>query len=75
MNAIGEADGLRPWIGFLAHIINLAAKKAVSINVVSRLLGRDRKIVTFFFLQKHHNPSCFDCKGGDVKLGQTQVNL
>ncbi|KAJ8356661.1 hypothetical protein SKAU_G00194550 [Synaphobranchus kaupii] len=48
VNAIHEADGLGPQIGCFAHVVNLAAKKAVSINPVSRLLGKVRKAVTFF---------------------------
>lgn len=29
VNAIHEADGLGPQIGCLAHVVNLAAKKAL----------------------------------------------
>lgn len=35
-----ETDGLGPQIGCFAHTVNLAAKKAVSIDGVSRLLGK-----------------------------------
>ncbi|GAA6074391.1 E3 SUMO-protein ligase ZBED1-like, partial [Tachysurus ichikawai] len=48
VNAVNEADGLGPQISCFAHVVNLGAKKAVSINTVSHLLGRVRKIVTFF---------------------------
>lgn len=48
VNAINEADGLGPQIGCFAHVVNLAAKKAVAIIPVSRLLGKVRKVVTFF---------------------------
>ncbi|XP_026112867.1 zinc finger BED domain-containing protein 4-like [Carassius auratus] len=43
-------------ISCFAHVVNLAAKKAVSINTVSRLLARVRKIVTFFHksTKAHH---------------------
>lgn len=56
VNAVHEADGLGPQISCFAHVVNLAAKKAVSINTVSRLLGRVRKIVTFFHksTKAHH---------------------
>ncbi|GAA6096006.1 E3 SUMO-protein ligase ZBED1-like [Tachysurus ichikawai] len=55
-NAVNEADGLGPQISCFAHVVNLAAKKAVSINTVSRLLGRVRKIVIFFHksTKAHH---------------------
>ena len=46
--AVNETDGLGPQIGCSAHTVNLAAKKAVSINGVSCLLGKVRKVVTFF---------------------------
>ncbi|KAL0188452.1 hypothetical protein M9458_015551, partial [Cirrhinus mrigala] len=48
VNAIKEATGLGPQIGCFAHILNLAAKKAVAIQQISRLLGKVRKVVTFF---------------------------
>lgn len=48
MNAVNETDGLGPHIGCFAHTVNLAAKKAVSINGLSHLLGKVRKVVTFF---------------------------
>ncbi|KAK7915974.1 hypothetical protein WMY93_011735, partial [Mugilogobius chulae] len=48
VNAVRDTDGLGPQIGCFAHVINLAAKRAVSINAVSRLLGKIRKVVAFF---------------------------
>lgn len=48
VNAIHEAGGLGPQIGCFAHVVNLAAKKAVAITPVSRLLGKIRHAVTFF---------------------------
>ncbi|KAL0149553.1 hypothetical protein M9458_055080, partial [Cirrhinus mrigala] len=48
VNAIKEATGLGPQIGCFAHILNLAAKKAVAVQQISRLLGKVRKVVTFF---------------------------
>ncbi|GAA6065516.1 E3 SUMO-protein ligase ZBED1-like [Tachysurus ichikawai] len=55
VNAVNEADGLGPQISCFAHV-NLAAKKAVSINTGSRLLGRVKKTVTFFHksTKAHH---------------------
>ncbi|KAK7934311.1 hypothetical protein WMY93_005207 [Mugilogobius chulae] len=47
INAVKEA-GLGPQIGCFAHTINLASQKATGLNQVSRLLGKVRKIVTFF---------------------------
>ena len=46
VNAVNETDGLGPQIGCSAHTVNLTAKKAVSINRLSRLLGKVRKVVT-----------------------------
>ncbi|XP_039608816.1 E3 SUMO-protein ligase ZBED1-like [Polypterus senegalus] len=43
-----KAAGLGPQIGCFAHTINLASQKVTSINQISRLLGKVRKIVTFF---------------------------
>ena len=48
VNAVNETDGLWPQLDCFAHTVNLAAKKAVSINGVSRLLGKVWKVVTFF---------------------------
>ncbi|XP_053180810.1 E3 SUMO-protein ligase ZBED1-like [Scomber japonicus] len=45
---IHDTDVFGPHIGCFAHVLNLAAKKAVALNAVSRLLGKVRKIVTFF---------------------------
>ncbi|KAL3877390.1 hypothetical protein ACJMK2_035102 [Sinanodonta woodiana] len=44
-----------PHIGCYAHTLNLAAQKGLRINHVSRLLGRIRRIVSFFsqHLPKH----------------------
>ncbi|XP_078018496.1 E3 SUMO-protein ligase ZBED1-like [Epinephelus lanceolatus] len=48
VNAIRNTDVFGPHIGCFAHSLNLAAKKVVSLNSVSRLLGKVRKVVTFF---------------------------
>nr|XP_054594517.1 E3 SUMO-protein ligase ZBED1-like [Nothobranchius furzeri] len=47
-HTINETVELGPQISCFAHSVNLAAKRAVSINGVSRLLGKVRKVVTFF---------------------------
>lgn len=48
VNAIGLTEGLGPQIACFAHTVNLAAKSAISIAQISRLLARVRKVVTFF---------------------------
>lgn len=48
VNAIKEAAGLGPQIGCFAHILNLAAKKAVALHQISRLLSKVRRVLTFF---------------------------
>lgn len=50
VNSVSEA-GLGPQIGCFAHTINLASQKATGLNQVSRVLGRVRRIVSFF----HHS--------------------
>ena len=48
VNAIRDTDAFGPHIGCFAHILNLAAKKAVALNAASRLLGKVRRVVAFF---------------------------
>lgn len=43
-----ELAGFQPHIRCFAHCLNLAVQKAMQINSVSRLLGRMRRVVTFF---------------------------
>ena len=43
-----KESGLRPHIPCFAHTLNLAAKKGISSRGLDRLLGRVRRIVTFF---------------------------
>lgn len=43
-----NAAGLSPHIGCLAHTVNLASQKGLGVNQISRLLGRVRRVVTFF---------------------------
>lgn len=47
VNAVIEA-GMGPQIGCFAHTINLASQKATSLNQLARLLGKVRRVVTFF---------------------------
>ncbi|XP_057684886.1 E3 SUMO-protein ligase ZBED1 [Corythoichthys intestinalis] len=47
VNSVKEA-GLGPQIGCFAHTINLASQKATGLNQVSRVLGKVRRIVSFF---------------------------
>ena len=47
VNAVIEAV-LGPQIGCFAHVINLASQGGISVNQMDRLLGRIRKVVSFF---------------------------
>lgn len=47
INAVNEA-GLGPQIGCFAHAVNLASQKGISVNRMDRLLGRIRKVVSYF---------------------------
>ncbi len=46
-NAV-EAAGFKPHVRCFAHTVNLAAQKGLGVQQVSQLLGRVRKVVTFF---------------------------
>ena len=46
--AVQESKLLAPHVGCFAHVLNLACHSALKVNTVSRLLGRVRRIVTFF---------------------------
>ncbi|XP_077384385.1 E3 SUMO-protein ligase ZBED1-like [Festucalex cinctus] len=47
VNASNSA-GLSPHIGCFAHTVNLASQKGLGVNQISRLLGKVRRVVTFF---------------------------
>ncbi|XP_039456235.1 E3 SUMO-protein ligase ZBED1-like [Oreochromis aureus] len=47
INAVNEA-GLGPQIGCFAHAINLASQKGIKVSKMDRLLGRIRKVVSYF---------------------------
>ncbi|KAL3969495.1 Arf-GAP with GTPase, ANK repeat and PH domain-containing protein 2 [Sarotherodon galilaeus] len=47
INAVKEA-GLGPQIGCFAHAINLASQKGIKVSKMDRLLGRIRKVVSYF---------------------------
>ena len=40
--------GLGPQIGCFAHVINLAYQRGITSHKMDRLLGRIRKVVSFF---------------------------
>ncbi len=42
-----NAAGLSPHIGCFVHTVNLESQKGLGVNQMSRLLGRDRRVVTF----------------------------
>ena len=42
------AAGFSPHIRCFAHTVNLGAQRGMAVNQMSRLLGRVRKVVTFF---------------------------
>ena len=46
--AVRESQHVGPHIGCFAHTINLACQRGLQVNTVSRLLGRVRRIVSFF---------------------------
>lgn len=46
-NAV-ELAGFSPHVRCFAHTVNLAAQRGLGVQQVSRLLGRVRKVVTFF---------------------------
>lgn len=52
VNAVIEA-GMGPQIGCFAHTINLASQKATGLNQIARLLGKVRRVVSFF----HRSPT------------------
>lgn len=43
-----NAAGLSPHIGCFARTVNLASQKGLGVNQISRLLGKVRRVVTFF---------------------------
>ncbi|KAK0145655.1 Zinc finger BED domain-containing protein 1 [Merluccius polli] len=47
VNAVKEA-GLGPQIGCFAHVINFASQRGLTVNKMDGLLGRIRKVVSFF---------------------------
>ncbi|XP_034034592.1 zinc finger BED domain-containing protein 1-like [Thalassophryne amazonica] len=47
INAVNEA-GLGLQIGCFAHVINLASQKGIILNKMDRILGRIRKVVSYF---------------------------
>ncbi len=73
VNAVNATAELGPQIGCFAHTVNLAAKHAVSINQVSRLLGKLRKVVSFFS-PKHNSCLCSENQAGDAATSCSQTS-
>ena len=48
MTVAGKELQSDPHIGCFAHCLNLAAQKALKLNMVSKILGKVRRIVAFF---------------------------
>lgn len=48
MDIAAHTAELSPHIGCFAHTINLACQRGLKVNSMSRLMGRIRKIVSFF---------------------------
>ncbi|XP_070403898.1 E3 SUMO-protein ligase ZBED1-like isoform X1 [Nothobranchius furzeri] len=48
MDIAVRESGLHPHIKCLAHVVNLASKRGLAVSRVARLLGRVRRITTFF---------------------------
>ncbi|XP_041830825.1 E3 SUMO-protein ligase ZBED1-like [Melanotaenia boesemani] len=48
MDIAVRESGLHPHIKCLAHVINLASKRGLAVSRVARLLGRVRRVTTFF---------------------------
>lgn len=48
MGIAAKEAGCTPHIGCFAHTLNLAAQKALKVTTVSRILGRVRRVVSFF---------------------------
>lgn len=67
VNAIKAAAVLGPQIGCFAHIFNLAAKQAVALQQISRLMSKVRKVVKFF----HNSTTAAQA----LKIKQEMLNL
>ncbi|CAM4537067.1 unnamed protein product [Leuciscus chuanchicus] len=48
MDIAVRESGLHPHIKCLAHVVNLASKRGLAVSRIARLLGRVRRITTFF---------------------------
>ncbi|XP_078016760.1 E3 SUMO-protein ligase ZBED1 [Epinephelus lanceolatus] len=48
MDTAVKESGLHPHIKCLAHVVNLASKRGLAVARVARLLGRVRRVTTFF---------------------------
>lgn len=67
MDVAVKECGFSPHIKCFAHTLNLASQRALDVSQVSRLLGRVRRIVTFF----HKSTSAFSI----LQEKQTLLNI
>lgn len=67
-----KESGLGQHIGCFAHTINLATQRGLKVSQVDRLLGRVRRVVTYF----HKSTSAASClKLMQLRLGKPQHKL
>ncbi|XP_041372815.1 zinc finger BED domain-containing protein 4-like [Gigantopelta aegis] len=67
-----QLANMKPHIKCFAHTINLAAQKVLKINEVHRLLGRVKRIVTFFS-QKYNSKSPAKTKARTVTVTEAST--
>ncbi|XP_060557870.1 E3 SUMO-protein ligase ZBED1-like [Ruditapes philippinarum] len=72
MLAAARLLGSQPHLGCYAHTLNLAVQKGLALNSVSRLLGRIRRVVSYF----HRSTTAAAILRDKIKLlGLRQVKL
>ena len=62
-----KESGLNPHVGCFAHTLNLATQRGLKVSQVDKLLGRVRRVVTFF----HKSTSATSV----LKLMQAKLDL
>ena len=65
MLVAGRELGCNPHIGCYAHTLNLAVQKGLNVNIVAHLLGRIRRVVSYF----HRSTSAAAVLKNKIKLG------